>query len=363
MNHINSLWYSRLVPGRTIRILSVDGGGIRGYLAALILEEIEKKRTEIGRKKPFCRCFDMMAGTSTGSLISLGLAVPQSRKLPTDSPEESSKKTPLMPRLINILSTNAHPKYNAAEIARLYREKGTEIFPRYIFKQLNTVRQAFVEKYDAGNFDRVLEDIFGDLTLRDALGRVLITSYDTLSARPIIMKNLPGEENFYMKDAARGSSAAPSYFSPVEVTGLDSNAPFCLVDGGVFANNPAMCAYVEARRLFPLARKFFILSLGSGQLEQRLSYKQVKSWGYVEWVLPQNNVPLFGMMSTGQNKCVDYQLNHLPGVTYIRFNPLLNGCSEEMDDAGAKNMECLEAVAKRTIEGNRRLIDLIARFL
>lgn len=341
-------------PGQTVKILSVDGGGIRGYIAALILEEIEKRRLAAGRKRPLCRCFDLMAGSSTGSIITLGLSAPA---------QTVPEKSPLANRVVHRFSTGVQPKYSAAEIARIYRERGTDIFPRNIFRQLRTVRHAFFEKYGDGNFDRVLEEHFGDLTLKDALTRVLVTSYDTLTGKPLIMKNLTKEDNFYLRDAARGSSAAPTYFEPAEVTGLESGKRHCLVDGGVFANNPAMCAYVEARRLHPLARRFFILSLGTGRLERSFEYDQIKSWGYVEWVRPSNGVPLISMMSSGQNKCVDYQMEHLPGVEYVRINPNLAGCSDEMDDAGPENMACLESVARRAIAENEGLLDRVARLL
>jgi patatin-like phospholipase/acyl hydrolase len=339
-------------PKRTVRILSVDGGGIRGYIAALMLEEIEKRRLEMGKKHPLSRSFDLMAGTSTGSLITLGLSAP-----------ELPQQTPLIHRDIHKLLTGRKPKYTSADIARLYRERGAEIFPQHIFRQLRTVRHAFFEKYDAGSFDRVLEESFGELTLKDALTTVLVTSYDTLTGKPLIMKNLAKEDNYYIRDAARGSSAAPTYFEPVKVKSLVGGKEHCLVDGGVFANNPAMCAYVEARRLYPLAGRFVILSLGTGRLEKTFTHKQIKNWGYMEWVLPSNGVPLISMMSSGQNKCVDYQMEHLPGVDYIRLNPNLDGCSDEMDDACPENMACLESVARRAIRENNQLIDRLARLL
>jgi uncharacterized protein len=488
------------MPGKTVKILSVDGGGIRGYLAALILEEIERRRDAAGKVHHLSRCFDLFAGTSTGSLITLGLTTPQftpvipaagglpgslnpmgpqslqsfpapsrppgvpggpfansvpgppgeketkgakgaqdasspgasqgeistkgsllsttearlstriarlstsgtkgstahsrvssgkTQDYPGDITTKSTEISPDSSGLSTDLSTAEDkssdrlkrrsgrffwrdgsrapkyrtPKYRAEDIARMYRHRGIEIFPRHIFNQLKSVRHAFVEKYDAGNFDRVLLENFGDLTLKDLLSTVLLTSYDTLEGKPLIMKNLPKEDNFLVREAARGSSAAPTYFRPVEVTGLETGKKHCLVDGGVFANNPAMCAYVEARRLFPMARQIIILSLGSGQIQSSYSLKRMKSWGYVEWVLPSNGVPLISMMSSGQNRCVDYQLEHFPGVSYLRLNPSLEGCSDEMDDAGEKNMECLKRAAQRCIAENDELISWIAKIL
>jgi uncharacterized protein len=383
-----TLSLDRFIPGKTVKILSVDGGGFRGYLAALIMEDLEKRRLARGIKKPFCKCFDMMAGTSTGSLITLGLATPAFKATGyteevTDNPPDNHEvihrsspdflqfwqqlwRTPKRPAAVaqpadRTISRN--PRYSAADIAAIYREKGAEIFPQSIFKQLNTVRHAFIEKYDAGNYDQVLLEAFENLTLRDALSTVLVTSYDTITGKPLIMKNLKKEDNFLLREAARGSSAAPTYFEPVMVKGLESGQEYCLVDGGVFANNPAMCAYVEARRLYPLARNFFILSLGTGRQERSLTLKQMKSWGYMEWVMPSKGVPLISMMSSGQNRCVDYQLDHLSGVNYVRINPPLGSCSDVMDDASPKNTACLEELARKTIEENDDLLERIARFL
>ena len=134
---------------------------------------------------------------------------------------------------------------------------------------------------------------------------------------PFFLKNyiqyIKGKDfpDFYMKDVARASSAAPTYFMPAYVSPIGSEKKYSFVDGGVFANNPAMCAYIEAKKIYPNARKFIILSLGTGVGTRKYSHKQVKDWGYIDWVYPGNGAPLSTMMSRGQCGCVNHQLKKI----------------------------------------------------
>lgn len=94
-------------------------------------------------------------------------------------------------------------------------------------------------------------------------------------------------ENFYMKDVARGSSAAPTYFEPHMMTSLSGNTEYCLIDGAMAANNPALCAYVEARTLFPHAVKFLIISIGTGRVPQHWDYKKPGIGDFLTGYLPR----------------------------------------------------------------------------
>ncbi|HDQ14181.1 MAG TPA: patatin [Sediminispirochaeta sp.] len=331
---------------REVQILSVDGGGIRGIFPTLILQELERRISERRKNHPLCRAFDLMAGTSTGSIIALGLSAPERNK---------GRKTPL---------------FSAADLVEIYSERGLEIFPRHIFNELKTVRQAFTEKYNSGRFYEILTELLGDLSLQDALTNVLVTTYDINHNRPLIMKKRPGpvhgrekDPNFYLRDAIMGSSAAPTYFEPVQVKTVDGASSHLLVDGSVFAKNPAMCALVEAQKIYPRARHFTILSLGTGVVDNTYSYQQMKSWGFLEWVLPSKGIPLASIMSDGQTKCVNYQLQYLPRVDYHRIDFPIDGCSRSIDDAEPENLVCLREKAAELIQENDSLLDDMARRL
>jgi predicted acylesterase/phospholipase RssA len=161
----------------------------------------------------------------------------------------------------------------------------------------------------------------------------------------------------------RASSAAPTYFEPVRVSSVDGSETRALIDGGIFANNPAMCAFVEAQKVFPRAKNYVILSIGTGVFSRSWSYEQVKDWGVLEWLMPSKGVPATAMMSTGLSRTVDYQLTHLPGVEYHRINIDLENCSNGMDDASEENMRCLRLRAEEAIRRFDTTINRIVEVL
>jgi len=340
--------------------LSIDGGGIRGIIPALVLNELETLISHHKKDLPLCRAFDLMAGTSTGSIIALGLSAPH--YAPNYDPHDPAGNE--KPRY------SKKPLFTAGDLVRIYIEQGIEIFPRWIFNQLKTVRQAFTEKYNSGRYYAILDSILKERTVQDALSNVLVTTYDLAEAHPLIIKKRPrrlaqrgNDPNFYMRDAIMGSSAAPTFFEPIQVKTVDGEGPHVLVDGSMFANNPAMCAFIEAQKIYPRAKHFRILSLGTGIPERRFTYQQVSKWGFVEWVLPSKGVPLASMMNSGQSECVDYQLQYHPRVSYHRLNVPLSGCDRSMDDASPENIDCLQEKAEELIDSNRPLLEKLAREL
>ncbi len=149
-----------------------------------------------------------------------------------------------------------------------------------------------------------------------------------------------------MRDVARATSAAPTYFEPHETQfpTPDSQILFeTLVDGGIFANNPAMCAYAEARRLSP-GEEILLVSLGTGELTACLRYEDARDWGKVSWV-----EPLFRMIFDGASDTVHYQLGQLLHSQYYRFQPMLVQGRDQMDDTTRTNLTSLRAVAEELI--------------
>ncbi len=333
--------------GRTI--LSIDGGGIRGIIPARVLVEIGRRLTRCKKERPFHELFDLVAGTSTGGLLALALCAPG-----TDSEGRST----------------GVPRTSPDEILSIYVNRGGEIFPRTRFNRLRSLKQAFYEKYDSGPFEAILRDVFGGVTLKQALTSLLVTAYDTEARAPLFFKNRPSspdwntDPDFLMRDVARATSAAPTYFEPARIGQVpDTGKRYTLVDGGVFANNPAMCAYMEARKLFPREKRFFILSLGTGSTDRPFPYEQIRKWGYVDWVNPAFGVPLSSVMMDGQGDCVDHLLTRLPGVTYLRINGPLDEGLDLMDDASPEKIEGLARFAESLIERFDSDIDLLCSTL
>ena len=230
------------------------------------------------------------------------------------------------------------------------------------------------EKHPSEGIEGVLDEYFGTARLKDALTRVLVTAYEIQLRAPFFFRSerAKSEDGFDypMRQVARATCAAPTYFEPARAVPQDSVDYYALVDGGVFANNPAMCAYVEARRILDALDRpsseektdLLVDSLGTGQLTDRLRYDEAAGWGLLEWARPVIDVVFDGVSDT-----VDFQLKELlprkNGVRrYYRFQTELVGVSDAMDDAGPENVHDLKLLARAMIDAEwERLSELYER--
>ncbi|CAH0341729.1 patatin-like phospholipase family protein [Rhizobium sp. CECT 9324] len=326
-------------------ILSIDGGGIRGAVPAAVLTVLEDKLKARGKTLPLYRYFDLIAGTSTGAIIAAGLTCPKPRH-----PDQ--------------------PVANAAMLLDLYRSKGPAIFDQSLFRKLANLGGLFDEHYDATALEKILIDMLGKSTeIAQALTKVLITAYDIHTRRAVFMTNAdPEHERFYFWQAVRGSSAAPTYFEPALVEDLAARSrgevpSIPMVDGGVFANDPAMAAYVEGSKLGwrENGEEMIFLSLGTGSASRKIPYQQAKNWGAGGWISPANDTPLISVFMQGQASTASYQLNKLlnrtppkftDGATivttanrgslnYFRLDAPLVGVNDALDDASPGNIKAL----------------------
>ena len=316
-------------------VLSVDGGGIRGVGPAQMLVHLDTA-LKLARKKPVAELFDLMVGTSTGAIVVAALA---------------ASTHPSTQRL-------ADPR----EIVKIYTERGGEIFPKSLLTLLPGI---FRQKYSSDPIRRILTETFGDLRLRDLRRNFMATFYSMGPGKPRTVfahggpnyPDTPGSD-FYgdilLREAVQASTSAPTYFNPTEVRDPNGRAisledqgsrekwRFIAIDGGVFANTPAVCAYVEARKLFP-QEDIVVVSVGCGEAET--TYPSVKSWGILEWVSPKEGVPLLKAVSHGQSDSANHQMVNLLGDSHFRFQFSLKGISKELDDASEDNIKRLTDAA------------------
>ena len=298
-----------------MRILSIDGGGIRGIIPALVLADLERRT---GRR--VAELFDLIAGTSTGGILACALAAP-----------------------------GAKP---AAELVGLYRERGPEIFRRSLWQRIESAEGLLDEKHDARELVRALRDELGDARLSDATTGVLVTAYDLVAREPHFFKSWRPDRDAPMVDVAHATAAAPTYFEPLAL-GARS-----LVDGGVFATNPAMCAYAEAQRLRP-GEPVYLVSLGTGEHTRSIPHERAAGWGLVQWVRPVIDVVFDGVADT-----VDYQLRHLlPDGDYVRLQVVLDRASDALDDASERNLRLLEEQARDLVAQQEPVLADVARRL
>ena len=299
-----------------MRILAIDGGGIRGLIPAIVLTELERRA---GRR--VFELFDLIAGTSTGGILACALCAPD--PLP------------------------------ASELVKLYEDEGPDIFDRSIFQRVRSAEGLLDEKYDDAALDRALERFLEHKRLSETRPELLVPSYDTALPGPYFFKTskareTPADDDFPLSVVARATAAAPTYFEAVAVGGRS------LVDGGVFAANPAMCGLAEAlNQVAP--REVVLLSLGTGERTQRRSYDEIKDWGLARWARP-----ILDVVFDGASDTVHYQLDRVLGPErYFRFQIELTLASDHLDDASEGNLAKLRGHAEELIEERSAELDAV----
>ncbi|MBV9309416.1 MAG: patatin-like phospholipase family protein, partial [Solirubrobacterales bacterium] len=219
-------------PDLPLTALAIDGGGVRGLIPAALLAEIERR---CGR--PTWECFDVISGTSTGGLITLGLTVPDGA---------------------------GDTRWKASDLVEMYRNASRTIFPHNI---LRTLGSPLFDKYAASGITRELVGRLGEEKLGSARTGVVVTAWNLTHNQPAYFNSAEAGSFFsdpLMREVARATSAAPSYFAPCAIAEPNEAHPNMFVDGGTFANNPAKIAYLALRPPHEPTRPVLLLSLGTG---------------------------------------------------------------------------------------------------
>lgn len=331
-----------------VKILSIDGGGIRGILPGVMLSYIEEQ-LQLRSGDPTKRLvdyFDLIAGTSTGGILTSLYLCP---------------------------NEHGRPKFKASQAVDLYLKHGSKIFKRSIRQRIKSVDGITDEKYSARELEKISQQFMGDTKLSDLLKPCLITSYDIEKRRAHFFTSndaINPASDFYMKDVARATSAAPTYFECARIKNLKGDE-FALVDGGVFANNPSLCAYSEARNMNfksleidkPRAKQMLIVSLGTGSETKEYGYKKAKKWGKIRWIQP-----VIDIMMSGSSETVDFHLSMLFDAAdaadqYIRIEPKVYMADKDMDNATQSNIDALHNAALMNVTENKDKLDRIVNTL
>lgn len=324
-------------------LLTIDGGGIRGAIPARVLEEIETRM-----QRPVCELFDMVAGTSTGGIIALGLCKPS--------------------------ADGQGPAYRASDLLELYVDHGRELFPDSILLKIRSLGGLADVRYPIEPLERLMKDRFEDANLSEALAEVVIPSYDLSKPGPFFFKRSytleDGSFDVKMWQVARATSAAPTYFEPAQVAEFKDEGEHALVDGGVYANNPAVAAYSDAVELWGEDAEIHVVSIGTGQPPDThpqhggipVPYKDAQRWGLARWAHPMLEVVFDGVA-----KAVEYQMLRLckehGALHYQRLQSSLPTASHAMDDASPENITRLVADAETLLRDQRQVVDEICSTL
>jgi patatin-like phospholipase/acyl hydrolase len=328
---------------KLIKILSIDGGGIRGIIPALILKEIENK---LKNKKHLSQCFDVMAGNSTGGIIIL---------------------------LLNTPGTDGKPRYRSRDIVSFYHALGPTVFYQSWWQYLSTFNGWLSEKYSSESLEKNMARYFGESRLRNAFTNIIIPAYEISKDDTVFFKSdkaqLDVARDFYLKDIARATSAAPTYFKPANIQDFAHQKTYTLVDGGVAVNNPTMSACVYALKLFGRDNDFLVVSIGTGTNygapSGKLSYqeKTIKGGGKIDWASD-----IVSMMMNAANEVVDYQMAEIfisddGKKNYYRFQVLLDPKHTALDNTSPENIGALEQYALALIKENQQEITKLVAIL
>lgn len=323
-----------MTKDRNTRLLSLDGGGIRGILTGTILAALEEKLNDKYKavhgepKRPLrlAQFFDLVAGTSTGGILTVALLAPH--------PDDPS-----------------YPRYSAKEAVELYLKNGQFIFTKAPSARWPLGTVFYRAKYRNDHMESTLQNYFGDLRMSELIKPCLITSYDIEKRRAVFFTQHDAIHkgpmyDFLVRDVARSTSAAPTYFPP-GMAKSKADLIYHTIDGGLFANNPAMCAVVESLKLFGKGdtllnpSDMFIFSVGTGTIEKQYKHDKARKWGIVGWL-----TPIIDIMMSAVSETVDYQLKKLYDSInrkdqYIRIMPDLFTADSGMDNVSKENLEAL----------------------
>jgi patatin-like phospholipase/acyl hydrolase len=372
----------------SFNILSLDGGGIRGIVAAKMLSLIEKQIN-----KPLNEYFQLITGTSTGSILAAAIA---------------SGRT-------------------SEEIVDLYKQQSSTIFPyrkRFSLQRLPLILKHGISapKFSEKGLVRVLQSVFGETKLFDiAAPLLLIISFDTIEREPIFFKSWrhdKGYGNVPLWEVCVCSASAPTYFpahkldrringtaqggyseaiilddgaasvdniynnttiSIIDGTGSSQTrkikkyvgltrtctiypawdkvpdntsiysikSQYSAIDGGVAANNPSSCAIAEALRLGYPIQDIRVLSIGTGERTRIIPFEQAQHWGLIQWAQP-----LIGILFDGSSEIYEYITKQIAHQRILRLQFKLDReltgkrLSDDIDDVTPENINNLLEAAQ-----------------
>ena len=255
-----------------IRILSIDGGGLRGLAPLLVLQWIERNTG-----KRVHELFDVITGTSTGGIIACGLAGS---------------------------ADGVSPLLDLGQIIALYREEGATIFPppeNALGRFVRSIKSAFDPRYSPAGLDGLLRRNFGELKLSDTLVPIIVPSYDIGHNEVLMFKSRKAADPLYdcfLYEICRATSAAPTYLPSYPMrypdrTGMVKNR--VCIDGGIYLNNPTLAAVSDLIKHGHNGERVALediscLSLGTGIFIKELNEERSVDWGLFNWARPITDV-------------------------------------------------------------------------
>uniref|UniRef100_A0A5B6YTD4 Patatin n=1 Tax=Davidia involucrata TaxID=16924 RepID=A0A5B6YTD4_DAVIN len=340
--------------GKVITVLSIDGGGIRGIIPGIILNFLESELQKLdGEDARIADYFDVIAGTSTGGIVTAMLTTPNEEK---------------------------RPMFAAKDIKAFYLEHCPNIFPQESspFTHATKVMKALSgPKYDGKYLHNIVKEKLRNTRLNETITNVVIPTFDIKSLQPTIfssyeVKNNPGLDAL-LSDICIGTSAAPTYLPAHYFETKDPSGrirEFNLVDGAVAANNPALVAMSEVTKEIHLGSsdffsmnpieydRFLVLSLGTGsaKIEEKYDADEAAKWGVLGWLTSGGSTPLVDIFTQASGDMVDFHISTVFRALHSEENYLriqedtLSGIVSSVDIATKENLEDLVKVGENLLK-------------
>ncbi|XP_052201017.1 patatin-like protein 2 [Diospyros lotus] len=340
--------------GNLVTILSIDGGGVRGIIPATILAYLESQLQELdGKDARLADYFDVIAGTSTGGLVTAMLTAPNEHN---------------------------RPLFAATDIKEFYLEHSPKIFPqnRGLFASIrNTFKLLNGPKYDGAYLHHIIREKLGESRLHQTLTNVVIPTFDIKNMQPTIFSSYEVKDSplldARLSDICISTSAAPTYLPAYHFKNQDDQGnvrEFHLIDGGVAANNPALLAINQVTKqmfnqhpdFFPIkameVERLLVISIGTGsaKLEKKYSAKMAASWGVLGWLLNGGSTPLVDVFSQASGDIVDllnfvvFQAFHSEDK-YLRIqDDTLIGTESSVDVSTEENLNRLVTIGETLLK-------------
>lgn len=334
---------------KMVRALAIDGGGIRGYIAALVLADLEKRA-----QTPAAKLFDLIAGTSTGGIIGIGLAAGMTA-------DELAQFYPNYGR--RIFGGAERPEWQKHLIGP------GATFMESMSQSARTVGAPWGgnkkfggnSRHSAVGLEGVLKEVLGERQLSEVAVPLVVTSFDGATSQPIVFSSRDAQQDHSLDlplwIAARATSATPTYFPPCEFQWAGRARRF--IDGGVWANNPSAVALSEAAALTSArqltASSVLLVSLGTGMAPGGETFNETATW-----------IGAAGdMIQTATSVAAGELLARraLPADNFVRLQVVDARVAGAMDDPSVARLTTLKSAADELIQSQNLLLDRLASVL
>ncbi|CAL5364040.1 unnamed protein product [Camellia sinensis] len=335
--------------GELRTVLSIDGGGIRGIIPSIILNFLEAQLQKLdGEDARIADYFDVIAGTSTGGLVTAMLTAPNEKN---------------------------RPLFAAKDIKAFYLDHCPKIFPQKSdfgssFANATKVLRALSgPMYDGKYLRCLLKEKLGNTRLNQTLTNVVVPTFDIKRLQPTIFSTYEVKKNpslnALLSDICIATSAAPTYLPPHGFETKDSLGKarqFNLVDGGVVANNPTLVAIGEVAKeinrehsdFFPIKStnhgKFLVLSLGTGSAKKDEKYnaKEAAKWGVLGWLTNSASTPLVNVFTEASGDIMDLHISTIFQALHFENNYLR--IQENLENLGTNEEALIRQDGKGVIQ-------------